>query len=432
MKIAVIGTGYVGLTMICLAKYGHEIILIGRTKEKIDDLNKGVLPIYEPGLDAILAEGLRSGKILATSAYGKIKEVDAVFLCVGTPSKEDGSIDLSQIETAAADVAKQLDEKYRVVVVKSTVVPGTTKSIVLPILEKTSGKKLGSEFGLCMNPEFLKEGTGVDDFLKPDKVVIGCNDDRAYSVVQKLYESYDEKIPRIKTDLNTAEMIKYAQNSMLASRISFINEIANICERVNVDVNEVAKAIGIDSRIGPAFLKAGCGFGGSCFPKDVKALRALSSKLGVTPTMLDAILKVNEKQPMRMIELTKNAIGELKNKKIAVLGLAFKPDTDDMRESPTITVINALLGEGAEVKTYDPKAIGHAQKIFGDRIKYCTSKEECLKNVDVCLILTDWDEFKNMDVSAIGIPVIDGRRAIDPKIAESGGFVYKGIGWKKN
>jgi len=433
MKIAVIGTGYVGLTAACFIKFDHEIILIGRTQSKIDAINKGICPIYELGMDEILKEGIEKGKIHATTDYDEIKDCESVFICVGTPSREDGSIDLSQIRTASESVGKQLrDGKYRVVVVKSTVVPGTSKDVVTPILEKASGKKVGKDFGVCMNPEFLREGTGVYDFLNPDKIVIGAHDDRSYKLIEKIYEGFDKNAARIQVGLSTAEMIKYAQNSALATRISFMNEVANICEKYSVDVSEVAHAIGLDPRIGPRFLRAGAGFGGSCFPKDVKALRATALSAGITPHVLNGVLEVNKNQPYRVVELAKEAVGNLKNKKVAILGLAFKPDTDDMREASSIPIINTLLKDGAIITVYDPKAMENTKKVFGDKIKYADSKEACVKNADICLIVTEWKDFKNIDLSNIACPIVDGRRILDPEKVAKHNIVYKGIGWKNN
>lgn len=433
MKIGVIGAGYVGLTMACLADFSNEVLFVGRSQEKIDGLKKGVMQIYEPGLDEIFVRCLKSNRIDATTDYNRLKGTEIIFLCVGTPSREDGSIDLTQIEAASKEIGKQLhDGSYKTVVVKSTVVPRTTKDVVMPILERESGKKAGRDFGVAMNPEFLREGTGIYDFLNPDKIVIGGIDSRSVETVAKLYEFYDQKIPRIYTDLNTAEMIKYANNSALAVRISFINEIANICEKVNVDVSQVAKAIGLDTRIGPRFLNAGIGFGGSCFPKDVKALLSLSKSVGIEPVLLQAVLDINKTQPYRMVELAKHTVGKLNGKKVAILGLAFKSDTDDIREASSIPVIKSLLSEGAVVKVYDPHAMESTKKIFGESIRYCQSKEDCVDGADLCLIVTEWEEFKKMDLSIVNCPIIDGRRILNPMEVEQRGLAYKGIGWKGN
>lgn len=434
MKVAVIGSGYVGLTLVCLAKFGHKITIVDKIQSRVDIINNGISPIYEPGLEEILKENVKTGMVKATIDYTEIEDSDVVFVCVGTPSKEDGSIDLSQIETASRQIGQHLgkSKNYQVVVVKSTVVPKTTIKTVLPILEESSGLKAGVDFGVAMTPEFLREGSGVYDFINPDKIVIGTSDKKSLSILSQLYESFDSKIPRIYTDQTTAEMIKYAQNSMLASRISFMNEIANICEKFNVDVSEVAYAIGLDSRIGPKFLNAGIGFGGSCFPKDVKALIAASKSVGVKPNLLESIISVNENQPHRLIEIAKRTLGDLKNKKIAVLGLAFKSDTDDMRESRAIPVIETLLKEGSIVSVYDPKAMENAKKIFEGNILYSASKEDCVKNVDACMVLTEWKEFRDLELSSMKCPVIEGRRVMDPNKVIEAGLNYKSIGWKYN
>jgi len=434
MKIGVIGTGYVGLTLACLADYGNEIVFVGRSQGKIDNLKGGILPIFENGLGEILSRNLERKRISGTTNYTGLKETEIIFICVGTPSLNDDSIDLSQIKAVSENLGnliKQTDD-YKVIVVKSTVVPGTTRNVVTPILEQLSGKKAGKDFGVCMNPEFLREGEGVQDFLNPDKIVIGGYDKKSSSALINLYNFYDSRIPRILTNLNTAEMIKYAQNAALATRISFINEIANICERFGVDVYEVSHAISLDSRIGPKFLNAGAGFGGSCFPKDVKALLSAAKFVDVNPILLDAILTVNEIQPYRMVELAKKTLGDLDKKKIAVLGLAFKADTDDMREASSIPIINSLLKENAIVRVYDPQAMENAKKIFGNSLEYCSSKEECLMNADLCMVVTEWDEFKELDLSVIKCPIVDGRRVFDPIKVEQSGLVYKGIGWRNN
>lgn len=434
MKVAVIGSGYVGLTLVCLAKFGHEIIVVGRTKSKIDLINRGLSPIYEPGLEEFLKENTNAGKVRATMDYNEIENSDVIFICVGTPSNENGSIDLTQVRTVSEEIGKHIgkSKKYQVIVVKSTVAPKTTKDVVLPILEQTSGLNAGIGFGLAMNPEFLREGSGVHDFLNPDKIVIGAFDQKSFNILEELYNEFDKRIPRVKVDPTTAEMIKYAQNSILATKISFINEIANICEKINVDVHEVAHAIGLDSRIGEKFLNAGIGFGGSCFPKDVKALIAVSDSLGVDSSLLKSVISVNEKQPYRLIELAKKTIGSLKDKKVAVLGLAFKADTDDMRESRAIPVVQSLLEHGSKVSVYDPQAMKNAKEIFSDSVVFFPSKEECVKDADVCMILTEWKEFENLDLTSINCPIIDGRRLISPRKAIEFGIVYRGIGWKDN
>ncbi len=434
MKIGVIGVGYVGLTLACLAEFGNNVLFVGRSADKINNLKKGILPVYEKGLSEIVKRNLEAQRIDATTDYEKMKETEIIFICVGTPSAEGGAIDISQIKTVSERLGILLKNtgEHKTIVVKSTVVPGTTKDVVIPILEKYSGKKAGGDFSVCMNPEFLREGDGVYDFLHPDKVVIGGYDEKSSYKVIKLYSFYDSKIPRIVTNLNTAEMVKYAQNAALATRISFINEIANICEKFEVDAYEVSHAIGLDSRIGPKFLNAGPGFGGSCFPKDVKALVSIAKTFDVNSILLDAVLTVNKTQPHRMVGIAKSTLGSLNGKKIAVLGLAFKADTDDIREASSIPIINSLLKENAIIKVYDPQAMENSKKIFGKSVGYCTSKEDCIKDADLCMIITEWDEFRKLDLSAIKCPIIDGRRVLDPIKAEQYGLVYKGIGWKNN
>ena len=434
MRIGVIGIGYVGLTLACLAGFGNKIMFVGRSQDKISNLKGGILPIYEKGLDEIVTSNLKKRNIDATTDFSKLSETDIIFICVGTPSSDDGSIDLSQIKAASENLGNLLKhtDDYKTIVVKSTVVPGTTKNVIIPILEKFSGKKAGIDFGVCMSPEFLREGAGVHDFLNPDKIVIGGYNEKSSNALKKLYEFYGDKVPVITTNLNTAEMVKYAQNAALASRISFINEIANICEKFDVDVYDVSYAIGLDTRIGSKFLNAGAGFGGSCFPKDVKALLSSAKSVGINPILLDAILEVNKNQPYRMVELAKEVLGELRGKTIAILGLAFKSDTDDIREASSIPIVNALLMENSAIKAYDPQAMENAKKIFSGSITYCSSKEECLQGADLCMIVTEWDEFKQIDFSKIKCPVIDGRRIFNPAEVKQYGLVYKGIGWRNN
>lgn len=434
MNIVVIGTGYVGITVACLADFGHKVTMLGKQKQKSEMIGRGISPIYEPGIEDVLQRNIKRDLLSATTEYSAVKAADIIFICVGTPSREDGSIDLSQVQGCSASIADQIknSEGYKLIVVKSTVLPKTTSDFVIPILEKNSGKKAGKDFGVCMNPEFLREGSGVYDFMNPDKIVIGGIDSKSQKMLADIYSGFDMKIPRIFTDTNTAEMIKYANNSMLATRISFINEIANICEHYGSDVYEVARAIGIDARIGPKFLSAGAGFGGSCFPKDVKAIISAAKAVGVKPILLESVMKVNDEQPYRMIDLAEKTIGDLTDKKVSVLGLAFKPDTDDMRDSRAVPVIQSLLRKHAKVNVYDPKAMENAKHIFEGMVEFCDSMERCLENTDLIMIMTEWDEFRDMDISRITVPVIDGRRALDPEKVVQQGIVYRGIGWKNN
>ena len=371
--------------------------------QKVAKINEGIAPFHEPNLPELLSKSLQDGnfKSLPNGTQKAVQETDITYIAVGTPSKPDGSIDLKFIEAVSHDIGKALKEKetYHVVVVKSTVVPGTTQNVVKPILEAESKKKCGEGFGLCMNPEFLRQGCAFHDAFNADRVVVGSWDKKSGDTLEALYRDfYSGKVPPIiRTSLATAELIKYASNAMLATKISFINSIANMCEKIpGADVKVVSTAMGLDKRIGPLFLDAGLGYGGSCFPKDVKALIACSKAFGYTPELLESVENVNHDQPLKAVELIKEQLGSLKGKKIAILGLAFKPDTDDMREARVIPIITQLLTEGANVTAYDPVATEMAKSIFGNKITYASSAVECLKNADSCLLVTEWDEFKKL------------------------------------
>lgn len=436
MNVAIVGgTGYVGLTTAaCLASKGNLTYCVGRSKEKIERIRHGFPTVYEDNMEKILRDSLRTGKLKPTTNLEEAVLGSSVsFICVGTPCREDGSIDLSQIREASEKIGLALEKKkdYHVVAVRSTVVPGTTDDLVLPVLERFSKKKAGVDFGVCMNPEFLREGQAIKDFLFPKEIgiVVGALDKRSGDAVLRLYKTFDARIMR--TTLRTAEMIKYARNSYLAKDISFANEIANICEKCGADFLDVRKGMEMDARIGEGrFLEAGAGFGGSCFPKDVRALVAKAEEVDVEPRLLKAALEVNELQPNRLIELAKQIVGQLRGKKIAVLGLSFKPGTDDMREAPSIKVVNALLDEGANVSVYDPHALENARKTFGGKITYAKRAKYAVNNADACLIVTEWTEFaegKLYNAMRQKI-VIDGRRALNP-FNLAPGFVYHAIGF---
>lgn len=427
-KISIIGVGYVGLcTAVGLASKGYSVIASDIDAEKIGKINKGIPPFFEPGLQEKLTESIQKGNLkgLVNDTDKAIQETDFTYVAVGTPSKPDGSIDLKYIESAATSIGRALKNKkgYHVTIIKSTVIPGTTQNAVLPILERESGKKSGGDFGLCMNPEFLRQGSAFQDTLNADRVVIGSQDKTAGDKLEALYRDfYSGHVPPIiRTTLSTAELIKYASNAMLATKISFINTIANICEKIpGADVKVVATAMGLDKRIGPQFLDAGLGYGGSCFPKDVKALIACSESFGYTPELLDAAENVNKKQPLKAVEFCKQQLGALKGKQIAILGLAFKPDTDDMREARVIPIIHQLLSEGARVIAYDPIATSVAQTIFKDKIRYADSAIECIKGADCCILVTEWPEFKKLTPEDFKVhmkqPIlVDGRRIYDPE-----------------
>lgn len=427
MKISVIGSGYVGsVTAACFAEAGHEVVCVDVDEKKVEMINKGVPPIYEEGLEELLQK-YAGKRLIATNDYEfAVRETEVSFICVGTPSGENGKIDLSIVKAAAASIGTALagKESYHVVVVKSTVVPETTEKVVLPVLEEKAGKKAGKDFGVAMNPEFLREGKAVYDFMHPDKIVVGAIDQRAGDLVSELYRNFDCEVTR--TLPRTAEMIKYANNSFLATKISFANEIGNICKKLGIDTYDVMQAVGKDFRISPYFLNSGAGFGGSCFPKDVKALIGKAKDLGYTPILLESVIAINEKQPLMMTELLQKKIGSLEGKKIAVLGLAFKNDTDDIRESRAIPVIAELLRLGAKVSAYDPMAMDGMKKIF-PTINFFKSAPEALKDAEACLVMTEWEEFKNLDSEFEGMKekiVIDGRRILKAKNLD-----YEGLCW---
>lgn len=427
-KISVIGVGYVGLgTAVSFAVKGFSVVGSDSDVAKVYKINQGIPPFYEPDLPEMFKETVKNGlfKCQANNTQQAVLDTDITFVSVGTPSLSDGSIDLKFIKKAAGDIGRALSQKnhYHLIVIKSTVIPGTTQSIIKPILEEQSKKQCGKDFGLCMNPEFLRQGSAFYDTFHADRVVIGEHDKRSGDALENLYkEFYSQTIPPIiRATLSTAELIKYASNSMLATKISFINTIANICEKIpGADVKVVAHAMGLDKRIGPLFLDAGLGYGGSCFPKDVKALIAASKAFNYTPGLLESVESVNQIQPLRAVDKCREQLGTLEGKNIAILGLAFKPDTDDMREARVIPIINQLIAEGANVKAYDPVAISRAETIFGDKIRYAASVLDCLKNADCAILVTEWPEFKKLTpedfIQSMKQPmIIDGRRAYNPE-----------------
>lgn len=434
MNVSIIGTGYVGLvTGVCFADMGNNVICVDIIKEKIDAINKGIPLLYEDGLEYILKKNLKENKLKGTIDIREgVENSNVIFISVGTPSRENKAIDTGFVENTSSQIGlvlKNMDD-YKVVAVKSTVIPGTTENIVIPLLEEFSGKKVGKDFGVCMVPEFLREGRAVFDFMNPDRIIIGEHDKNAGDVIYELFKSFKCQI--LRTNLKTAEMIKYASNAFLATKISFINEIANICELKGIDVNKVAEGIGLDKRIGKYFLHAGIGFGGSCFPKDVSALIASNDEGIYDPKLLREVMNLNERQKLWPVRKIKEIFENLKNLKIAILGLSFKKDTDDMREAPSISIINYLLRERCTIQAYDPKATENAKKIFGNRITYCRNIDECLKDADVCIIATDWDEFEkihnkfNLMKKKI---ILDGRRILDPEKCEKMNVKYYGVGY---
>jgi len=440
-NISIVGTGYVGLSAaVAFAKKGYHVITSTHDSRKVAMISEGVAPFYEPELQEALKEVVKRKALKCTlNTEEAVLNSDISFITVGTPSRPDGSIDLQYIKNSAYEIGEALRKKesYHLIVVKSTVLPGTTEKIVKPIIESRSGKSCGAEFGLCMNPEFLREGSALHDTLHPDRIIIGEYDKKAGDILETLYRDfYGEKIPPImRTNLATAELIKYASNAFLATKVSFINFIANLCQKIpGVDVKTVAEGMGLDKRIGPLFLNAGLGYGGSCFPKDVKALIHYSKSLGCDPSLLEVVEKINESQPYKAIELCKRFLGNLKGKKIAILGLAFKPKTDDMREARSIPIINQLLKEGAKITAYDPVAIENAKSIFKNEITYASSAIECIKGADCCILVTEWEEFKKLKPKDFienmkQLILIDGRRIYNPEeFSEKLKFAAIGLG----
>ena len=421
MKISIIGTGYVGaVTGTCLAELGHQIVFVGRDIKKLDLINSGKSPIYEPGLDQLLEKNL--SKIATTvDLPDAIRKTELTFVCVGTPSNEDGSINLDQIRDVSHTIGKSLasDDGYHTIIVKSTVLPGTSETLVIPIMEKESRKNAFVDFGAASNPEFLKEGTAVTDFFHTDRVVIGTNDLKSRAVLEELYKPLNA--PIYTTTIRSSEMIKYTSNSFLATKISFANEIGNLCKKMGIDSYEVFKGVGLDARINPHFFRSGIGFGGSCFPKDVRALIAHARTLGVEPQILNAVIGTNEDQPAKIIDLLKRHM-DITGKTIGILGLAFKPDSDDVRESRAIPVIEALRKEKAKIIAFDPVATANFRHLFPD-ISYAETAKDVL-DADAVLIVTEWKEFEDLDYR--GKTVIDGRRIGK---ARKEAAVYEGVCW---
>ena len=421
MKICIIGTGYIGsVTGACFAEMGHHIIFVGRSRKKLDIIKSGKSPIFELGLDDLLSKNLDNLET-TTDIADAVKKTDLTFICVGTPPREDGSSDLSQVEAVSHSIGRALrsDKTYHTIVTKSTVLPGTIEEFIIPILEKESGKKACVDFGIASNPEFLKEGTAVEDFFHTDRVVIGTSDTKTREILEGLYKPLN--VPIFSTTLRTSEMIKFASNAFLATKISFANEIGNLCKELGIDSYSVFEGVGLDTRINPKFFRTGIGFGGSCFPKDVCALIAHAKSKGIRPRVLNSVMAINDDQPKRMIALLKKHLNP-RGRTIGVLGLAFKPDTDDIRESRAISVIKTLIKAGAHVKAYDPVAMDNFRQQFPD-LHYASSASEVLI-ADAVLIVTEWKEFESLDYH--GKLVIDGRRI---EKARKEAAVYEGVCW---
>ncbi|HYE10670.1 MAG TPA: UDP-glucose/GDP-mannose dehydrogenase family protein [Patescibacteria group bacterium] len=438
MNIAVIGTGYVGLvTGGCLAQLGMNVICMDMDEDKIKKLRNGIVPIYEPGLEEIIRENYTSKRLsFTTSIKEAVEHAKVIFIAVGTPPQEDDSADLKYVYQAARDIASHMED-YKVIVNKSTVPVGTGHCVKKEIENILQKRSKAFDFDVVSNPEFLREGTAVEDFMKPDRIVIGAESETALNLMKRIYDMQIQlEIPIVVTNLETAEMIKYASNAFLATKISYINEIADMCDLCNADIIVVSEAMGLDNRIGPKFLNPGPGYGGSCFPKDTKALMTIGKNLGYIPKLVKSTVEVNDNQPMIMVEKIINAIGSLENKIITILGIAFKPETDDIREAPSINIIKRLLAYGAKIKAFDPEAMENAKKTHPDlSIEYCSDIYSACENSDCIVLVTEWQDFTNLDFSQLKTIVrtpifIDLRNAYVPSYVRSLGFLYKGVGRK--
>jgi len=431
MKICVIGTGYVGLVGAAIfSDWGNEVIGVDIDVEKIERIKKGEMPIYEPGLSEIVLKSISQNRLSFTTSLSEgIRDSEIVFICVGTPQSDTGDADLSSVWKVAEEIGRNL-ETYKVIVLKSTVPVGTNEKVKRVIRENL---RYNVEFDVVSNPEFLREGYSVEDMRNPDRTIIGSDSEKAISIMKRLYEHLGK--PIVEADFRSSEMIKYASNAFLASKISFINEMAQICERSGADVSTVAKGMGLDSRIGPKFLNAGIGYGGSCFPKDVAALYKTSTDQAYDFKLLRGVMEVNELQKDYFVsKIVRYFGGNLSGKTFGVLGLAFKENTDDIRESVAIEIVKTLRGFGAFLKVFDPQAMYNSKKALGEvSIKYCLDKYEAVENTDALIILTEWKEFGTIDLERVrsslrNIVIFDGRNILDRKKVEEAGFTYFAIG----
>jgi len=439
MNIAIVGTGYVGLvTGVCFAEFGVHVTCVDKDEERIAKLVRGETPIHEPQLGEMLQRNLQQGRIhFTTDTEHAVRQSLVIFIAVGTPSKEDGAADLTYVDEVARTVARNLDG-YKVIVTKSTVPVGTGRRIQ-QIIRDENGNGSEGVFDVVSNPEFLREGSAIEDFLRPNRVIIGANSPQAIAILQDLYRPlYLIETPVVVTTIEAAELIKYASNSFLATKISFINELANLCDAMNVDVHVVAKGMGLDQRIGPKFLHPGPGFGGSCFPKDTRALVQIAKEHGCETRLVNAVMEVNEQQKHRMVDKIVGALGispnpgSLEGITLGVLGLAFKPNTSDVRESPSLEIIRALRQRGARVQTYDPEAIEEARRILPE-VDYCRDAYSTAEGADLLVLATEWNQFRNLDLERIKEvmrrPIlVDLRNVYEPERVRSLGFEYYGVG----
>ena len=438
-KVSVFGLGRVGLVMaVSLAKHGYQVAGIDVDPNLLRKLSKGEAPFYEPKLKEYLTLTLRTKRLTVTPDYSINSRSDLTYIAVGTPSLKDGSIDISYIEEASRSIGRSLRDtsRHQIVIVKSTVLPGTARNVVKPILERESGKVAGKDFSVCSNPEFLREGNAIHDTEHPDRIIIGSDDPSAIRKLEGVYRAFHGKKfpPIIKTTFENAELTKYANNALLATKLSFINSIAGIAERVpHADVRTVAQGIGLDERIGPKYLNAGLGWGGSCLPKDLAALLNFSRTVERDAALINEVVTTNKRQGEKAARFAREALGSLEGKQIAVLGLAFKPETDDLRDAVSIAVVNSLLTAGAFVTVWDPRAIKQAQGILGDQVKYAADAVNCLEQADCCILVTEWPEFKSLQpktfLKKMRQPIlIDGRRIYDPVEFRKAGIQLYAVG----
>lgn len=430
-RICVIGTGYVGLvTGACLADFGNRVICADIDEDKIQKLLKGIIPIYEPGLKEVVDRNVKKKYLFfSTDVVASIRDSEVIFIAVGTPPGAGGEADLSTVLKVSETIAKNLNG-YKVIVTKSTVPAGTGQKVRQVILRHGPAQ---AEFDVVSNPEFLREGSAVDDFMRPDRVVIGASSEKAIEIMRQVYRPlYINETPMVITNVETSEMIKYASNAFLAVKISFINEVANICDKIGADVKVVAKAMGLDGRISPKFLHAGAGYGGSCFPKDTLALLKTSQDVGVPTMVVEAAIKANEKQKLSMVEKIKQLTGDLKGKTIALLGIAFKPNTDDTRDAPSLVIMDEVLKAGGKIRAYDPAAMDVVRSSYPD-VTFAADPYEAAQGADCLVLVTEWNEFRDLDMQNIkqllkSPKVLDGRNVWDPKTMKETGFEYLGIG----
>lgn len=430
-KIAVVGAGYVGLVSACgFAELGHSVVCVDKDGERVSKLKDGILPIYEPGLEDLLRRKLSDGSLRFSDDLKEASEwAQVIFICVGTPPREDGSADLSQVEEVARGIASVIND-YKLIVEKSTV-PVKTAQWIKRTIELYGGK--GKDYDVASNPEFLREGSALYDFFNPDRIVIGVESERAESILRDVYSKLSA--PILVTDINTAEIIKHASNSFLAMKISFINMIADLCEVVGADVKKVAKGMGLDKRIGEAFLNAGIGYGGSCFPKDLKAFIRIAEEHNVDFSLLKEVERINESRVRRFLRKIKSVMWVLKDKEFAIWGLSFKPNTDDIREAPSLKIAPLLLAEGVSLRLYDPKAMDNFRRVFppSDRVRYFDDPYSALRGAHALVILTEWDEFKRVELSKVKelllTPIVfDGRNVYDPEEVRAVGLEYYPVG----